>query len=148
MMKDSDLTRIVELAIEDALAAKRVVAKSWLTQAIVTQEIADTDSDFATACAYHAIADVVRHVIQRAKYQTEIAEPQLVLPGYERLQSRYAVIRKNDDTDENEVCLVPTDLLTVKELRAKARELRSFAQGALEHAREIDALADAREAAA
>lgn len=142
MMKDSDLTRIVELAIEDALAAKRVVAKSWLTQAIVTHEIAETDSAFSVACAYHAIADIVNDVIRRAKTQMEESDRQLVLPGHKCLQSRYAVVR------DGEPCLVPTELMTVKEIRGKARELRAHAQGALEHARELDTLADAREAAA
>jgi len=142
-MNESQLTAIVETEVEAALAAGTPVSKYTVRNQIVMANCETTDSDFALACAHHAIGDIVGRIVRKVKQsEDEEPDPQLVLPGYKRLQQRYAVER------DGEPCLVRLEMMTRPEVRAKALTLRGFAQGALEHADELDAWADAMQSAA
>jgi hypothetical protein len=57
-----------------------------------------------------------------------------------RIQAAYSIMR------DGVPCIVPTRLMTVAELRAKARADRAMALGLCGHADELEQLADACEA--
>jgi hypothetical protein len=141
-MNQKELTGLVEDAVDLAIGAGEIVSKTWLTQRIVSEQIALSDSDFARVCAYHAVSDIVGSIIRKTKRDEESEDDgQLVLDGFERLQRCYAI-------DRDGPCIVPIEQMTLIELRAKAAELRSLATGALAHARELEAYIDQRTAQA
>ena len=97
-------------------------------------------TDFFTVAAHYAIDDLVSRRIRVVGQSEREETSQLVLPGYERLQSAYLVSRK-------EPTIVPIHLMSVAEGRAKAAELRAMAKGLEAHAVELDLYFDKREQA-
>ncbi len=71
-------------------------------------------------------------VVRRYKPTAEVPEPQIILPGFERLQKAYSVERNDEPT------IVPTAQLTDSEIRVKAVELRAMAAGCYQHADELE----------
>jgi hypothetical protein len=142
-MNDAQLTALVQSEVDAALDAGIPVHKNTVRSQIVGRHCEHSDSDFALACAHHAIGDIVGRLIRNAKKaEAEGPDPQLVLPGYKHLQQRYAIDR------DGESYLVRLEDMTVEEGRSKAAALRVFAQGALAHADELDAYFDNIEATA
>jgi hypothetical protein len=142
-MNERDLRVIVHDAIGDALATDGEFSKRTLTQRLVLTHLDADDSDCARAAAWYAFGSLIRQGMKQFDKEAPESEPsQLVLDGFDLVQRAYLVER------DGESRLVRTDLMTLAEGRAKAASLRSFAQGALKHADELDAYFDAREAAA
>jgi hypothetical protein len=77
------------------------------------------------------VRDTVREVLRRYKAAPEAPDPQIVLPGFERLQTGYLTERDGDQA------IVPLSMMTTVELEAKAAELETMGMGCFQHAREI-----------
>ncbi len=135
-MIDAELTHIVERALAEALSLHELVRKPWLVQQIARTNLQPSDSDFAKACAYHTIADVLGRVMRKSKDHTTVnpLAEQLTLPGYRRVQTHYAVDRGD------EACFVAVHRMTARERREKVAALRSQGHGVLQHADELEAL--------
>jgi hypothetical protein len=132
-MKASDLIKEITAVIEARLAAGDAAAATWVTQEVVAQhsQPEHTDSAWFELCAYEAVRAAVRTVLRRFQPPAEVADEQIVLPGFERLQKAYLVER------ESEQQIVRIDQLTSDELDAKADELERIGEGCYQHAKEL-----------
>ena len=139
MMKDREFNALVRLAYEQAVedGAGGIVNRSWLTQQIMSQHSPPQgpDADFYLCGTHRAVrAEVEKHI------RTRVDDNEPTLPGFDWVQQRYAIMR------DDELCDVPTPLMSVTEIRVKAKELRRMGLGMLRHADELERYADMREA--
>ena len=146
-MRQADLIAEVEtLIVDECLGKQRPVLKAWLRQEVIGRHarIEGEDADFAVLCVAEHVEDTVEQVARRyrPKPEKDKPDPQLTFAGYDYIQKVYMIERDGDST------LVPTELATSDELRAKAKELRQMGAGCYAHADELDRLADERESAA
>lgn len=144
MFSETDLFKEVTGQIETCLSEGRSVHASWLTHAVVGAhpKVEGNDKDFYTLCAYGYVRDAVRHALRRYKPDAEeTPDPNIVLPGFERLQKGYLVER------EKESVLVPTYQLSDGEIEAKATEYERMAEGCRLHAAELRRYKNKRAAA-
>lgn len=135
-MNDSELTMVVREHLDGEIASgNKEISKAWLVHAIVSVRPAKGDhSDFHMACAYHAVSEIVGRVIRQfgnSQKEEDESRRQLVLAGYERVQTHYSV-------DRDGPCVVAIELCTRDELMKKASELRSMATGLTKHADELE----------
>lgn len=142
IMKPTDLNQLVRDEIDSALTARKVVGSSWVVHEVVQRRAVPSgaDADFWMACAYVAVRTIVdKQIRDRAKGEKEESPAQISFPGYNRLQTEYTITRNGES------CIVPTEQLTVKELRSKASEHRAMSEGHLAHADELEEYAETRE---
>jgi len=118
--------------ISEKLARGEVVVVNWLTHEIMARKagIEGDDADFYRACAYPYVRNIVKNCIGKYSPKT-IHDNQLTLDGFGYLQIAYTV-RRND-----EVVLVPVDMLTDEEIADRVFEYEQMAQGCRAHAREL-----------
>ncbi len=142
-MTNAELEREVEGLVEERTARGEATAPSWVVQAIMLahEGLHGTDKDFYLLCGYEHVRDVVRAVVRRRKLDDDGPDPQLVLPGFKRLQREYIVVR------DGEQIIVPLSDMTREEGDQKISELRGMAEGCLNHADELDRWLDARNVA-
>ena len=134
MFSEKELTAEVAELVRRGLLEGRTVQTSWLANAVISRHelIEGDDKDFYVLCAWSHVRVIVRQVLRRYKAEPEAkTDPQIVMPGFERLQRGYLVDR------EKESVLVPTDQLTDAELNAKANEYGRMAEGCRLHALEL-----------
>lgn len=129
------LTEEVQRVFDEFVTTGRSIHVDWLANSILShhQDIHGSDKDFYTLCAYAHVKTTIRAVVRKSKpSESGIAHiPQLVLPGFERLQTHYHVDR------DNEICLIRIDELSDEEIEAKAREYEAMAEGCRLHALEL-----------
>ncbi len=132
MMSKTDLEAEVVKVVDGYINERREVRTSWVTHEIVSghKRIQGADSDWYEVTAYGFITALVRKAIQKHK-ASDTTDEQLLLPGYDRLQSAYLTQR------DGESSLVPIELLTDEELRAKEDELIGMSAGCIKHAEEL-----------
>jgi len=133
MYESKNLNEEVE-RIHGELSTNAVVPKSWLAQAVVLrhQNVSGGDADFAIWAMGQAINRAIEAFFRRIKASEEAADdPQMILPGYERLQRRYLVTRGG------EVASVPVQLVTDEEFRLKISEMNNMQEGLEKHKLEI-----------
>lgn len=138
-MKQSDLEREIRDVVETTLAHGDLPRANWLTHEIVASHHPDGAEfpDFDRLCAYGHVRATLRNVIRRYKtVPDEEVDPQIVLPGFERLQRAYLVEREI----EGEVTQIPVplDQMNGEEILAKVSELRRMAAGCEKHALELE----------
>lgn len=129
--------------IQDRIDAGIILRAEWVTAEILgaKEEPECADADFYLICARNHIAEIVKKCI--GKYSPKpTTDAQLVLKGFEHMQSGYLVER------EGVRVLVPTDLLSDAELLARAEEYDAMAVGCRAHAREIRDFVERRQVAA
>ena len=132
-MNDTELTQLVQNALGRAMEeGTPEIRKPWLVHSIIKEQalLAPGPSDFYVLCAYRAIAAAVAKAIRDFRKSESAEEPQLALPGFERLQTHYQIQRDGP-------CIVAIGEMTDRELTTKAGELRRMAEGALQHADEL-----------
>lgn len=136
MYSMQDLEREIDERIDTLKTAGRAtIAASWLAQSIIEghAQIEGADTDFYRCCAYRAVREAVRRAVNRYAPAASVeADPQIVLPGFERLQAYYLTARRGDQT------MVHVDAMTDAELEAKSVELRAMGAGCFQHAQELD----------
>lgn len=118
--------------IQDRMDAGIILRAEWVTAEILGQkeEPDCEDADFYLICARNHVAEIVKKCI--GKYRPKaVTDTQIILPGFEHMQSGYLVER------EGVRVLVPTDMLTDAELLARAEEYDAMALGCRAHAKEI-----------
>jgi hypothetical protein len=134
MMSQGDLDREVESVIKAAINKGDVLPVTWLTQAIVAthKDISGADADWYAVCGYGHVRAMVRAAVRRFKPDAESeVDRNLILPGFERVQTAYVVER---DGEQN---FVPTGQLTNDEIETKAVELEQMGAGCFLHAKEL-----------
>jgi hypothetical protein len=138
MYSSRQLTAEVQDSIADLITAdaKIVSAKALARDILAKHEsIAGEDVEFYAFCSLEYLEDCVRLAFNRYKLKPESEarpDPQMLLPGFERLQRYYSIERDGDHR------LVPIDELTPEEQSAKVAELRAMGRGCFEHADELE----------
>ena len=101
------------------------------------------DAQFWRCAGREYIRNEIRKRLNRFTAKPELqADPQLVLPGHNRLQQWYLL-----DQDDGESVAVRVDLMTDAQVLQKARELEAMGQGCFDHARELRVYLEQRRAA-
>lgn len=135
-MKQGELMEEVEGVIETRLTNNEPASMTQIVHQVVRQHqgIVGPDSEFYLLCAYEHVQRTVREVLRSRKSGETEAEPEQadLFPGYKRLQRAYTIERGDEQV------VVRLEQMTQGEIRSKARELRSMAMGALDHARELE----------
>lgn len=143
MYSQSELIEEIK-AVIDALEDHQPAVASWIVQGIVSAhgDIQGTDKDFYVLCAFGHVRTAVREVFRRYRVAPdEEPDPQLIMPGFERLQKRYLVERDGDQI------AVPIEQLTDQEIDEKIAELERMAAGCKCHAEELRRYKGSRRAA-
>lgn len=142
MMKQGELMQEVSGVIEARLTNNEPAAMTWIVHEVVRrhQGIVGPDSDFYVLCAYEHVHRTVREVLRSRRSDEERPEPAHadLFPGFKRLQRSYTIPRGDEQV------VVRLEQMTPEEIRAKARELRSMATGAMAHAQELEDYMSAR----
>jgi hypothetical protein len=143
-MKQQDLINEVDAVVRERTANGESAAMSWIVHAVVGAHpnIAGSDSEWYSLCAYEHIRDTVREVLRGRKADEGSPEPSQadLFPGLARVQLSYTINRDGEQT------VVPLEKMTDAEIIAKENELMAMATGALAHARELKAYREARTA--
>src|SRR5712675_213706 len=131
-MRSTELRRLVKATIDRVLATGQPVTKSWAVQAVL-RHIERPKGDTAwywLECESLAIDALVGADIRQRRDLEGEADPgdeQIIMPGYERLQKFYSVMRAGEQT------LVPIDQLFSFEVEAKKDEFRRNIAGLSTH---------------
>lgn len=133
-MKQADLVAEVQRLVERRIDEGLPTEKAWLTHAILSKHtrVKGKDADWYRLCGYEHVGDTVRAVVRRYTPSEEPPDRQIVLPGFERLQSAYLIER------DGKQMVVPIAQLTTAEASAKVVELRAMASGCDQHADELE----------
>ena len=127
-----DLQNIVSRVINNKIDRGEAVVMSWAVNDVLGQfpDVSGGDVDFYLCTARNHVLKIVKASVK--KYEpTGESSRQIVLDGFEHLQSAYPVDR------HGERVLVPVDALSIEELEARALELEVMAAGCINHAKEI-----------
>lgn len=145
MYSYSDLASEIQDAITVHLNGTPVVPADWIVNLIVQKHAKKARSipEYFRYCAMAHTRDEVRKAVNRAK-QTDLEsqDAQLVFPGYEKLQVRYAIVRDGNS------CFVRLEAMTFEEITAKAAECDRMGRGCFKHRDELMDFAQKRFSAA
>ncbi len=132
-MKIGDIQKEVSAIVEAKIDAREVVRSTWLIHEVIGRHQLPecNESAWFFCCAREALAKVVRDVVQSYKPSKDDPDPQMVFPGFERLQRGYLVTR---DGEQAVVCTLD---LTDVEIDAKAADLQRMGIGCFRHRDEL-----------
>jgi hypothetical protein len=134
-MKTDALQRKIRAIIEKALEDDQDVVAAWVAHQVIREHprITGKDKDFWLAVGSREIRGAVQRAVSsyKVKPSMDVADAQLLMPGFRHLQKAYLIAR------EDEQKVVRTDRMTDQELVEKAGELQVMAAGCVEHASEI-----------
>lgn len=128
-----DIQSLIAQMVSAKIDAGEVVNMHWAATEILNtySGIEGPDSDFYRITARHYVADQVKRSIKRFEPNTEKADSQLVLDGFEHLQKAYPVEHNGERQ------LVPVDMIPDDILIQRAEEYERMAEGVIAHASEI-----------
>jgi hypothetical protein len=140
---DMDRRRLedkIAAKINIRLATNRPSSEPWIVHELVTELMNDLQSDELRIVLYEGYRQIVGDVIRNLdrKNGGRKIDPALVLPGFERLQIAYSVVREGKGT------IVPIHEMTQEEAYAKRAELAAMRNGLDTHIREWDRYIEAR----
>lgn len=118
------------------------VPKGWLVRSVMARhsDVQGEDADFALVGAEVWVTKAVEALFRSIKAsEIDLDLEQLVMEGYDHIRQRYLV------KESGEQVAISVAEMNSGQLREKAAQLRRFADGAVEHADELDRLADLRE---
>lgn len=132
-----DLTAEINAMVLDNLNAEIAVHPNFVTTQILEKrkDIKGKDTDFYQCVAYAQVRHEVGNCIRRLKITPEsavIPDPQLILPGFVRLQKAYLV-----DNDGIQMA-IPITKMSRKQRFEKINELRVMGDGCYQHADELE----------
>lgn len=133
-MNIEDIKTIAHELISAKLNAHQEVAMEWAVHEIIMKQgsITGDGVEFYRLCAREHCYRIVKSVVDKYKGdETTEDKQQILLPGFDYLQVAYTVHR-ND-----EIILVPIELLTDEEIDARALEFEKQAEGLNAHAEEL-----------
>lgn len=139
MYAESDLEKEVRKIVEGG--GYDQLPKAEIVDTILKRKAdpAVGDADFYALCAREHTEVAVRRVLQRYRNTSPgSVDPQLVLPGFGRLQRFYLIQRKDEPV------IVPVEHLSDAELEGKAQEYVAMGEGCYDHARELRRYSQAR----
>lgn len=131
-MNETSVTQEIHKLIDDKIASGVIVHADWVAAGIleIKSNIDGDDVPFYRVCAYRDIVRICKSVIGKFEV-TDSTPAQLILPGFKHLCKAYPMER------DGMVVLVPVNMCTEAELRARACQLEEMAKGCRAHAREI-----------
>jgi hypothetical protein len=138
-MQLAELKAQINETIEDQLRANGAVQLAWIVNKLVQEcDFAEEEHEeqsmrlLAAREGFRNIVGVVNR--ERRGQETDPEAPeQFVLPGFDRLQRAYSIVRRKEEW------IVGIDKMSLAELLAKRSQLVKMRQGIGEHIREIDA---------
>lgn len=131
MFSEKDLIAEVEAVVSSAQCA---IETDWIANLVMSnhRDVSGEDAEFYVLCGWAHVKTAVRAVVRSFKPEPEdVPDAQIVLPGFERLQTKYHCERNGKSW------LVPIDELTDEEIDAKAHEYETMAEGCRLHAAEL-----------
>ena len=134
MYNHADLMREITENIDNLIDQKEIVNPDWVTQSFMAAhaDLHGTDSECAIFNMRANVRSEVRRHLNKFKLGPEgDTDPQLLLPGFTRMQRVYLVNREGQQVG------VPVEHLTREEIQAKCAELLAMSDGCLEHVREL-----------
>lgn len=134
MYKLADLTREIEEIVAPLVAGGSRLNRDWIVQQVMAahEDIDGEDSDFHRCVSRAKVQDHVRQHINRYQPKAEVApDRQLILQGFERLQTHYAF---EDGTIQ---VAIPIHEMTDAQIEAKEVELMAMGAGCYQHADEL-----------
>jgi hypothetical protein len=135
-----NLTAEIHALIDQQIIDGKAAEVDSITAAVTKRhkEIRGSDKDFWLNLAYPTLRDTVRGCIGKYRETPKAStEPQLMLPGWKKLQRAYFMTRKDRFGDMIDR-VVPIDQCTDDELLVRAGEYRTNAAGLVEHAQELE----------
>lgn len=121
------LTGEVEQLFNESVASGRSIHVDWLANAVIAQHqsVEGDDKDFYVLCAWAHVKTAIRNIVRKSKpTDTGLSDiPQLILPGFDRLQTHYHIER------DGEICVIRIDELTDEEIEYKITEYEAMAEG-------------------
>lgn len=119
--------------VEQMIASGQSVEATWLVHAVVStwEPPGGRDADKWTIAGYQAVRTIVRQVVQKWRPSNDETDPQVVLPGYEKLHSAYLIPRGGKQQ------VVRVDMLTVEEALSIVSELMRCKTGIDLHINEL-----------
>jgi hypothetical protein len=128
----AELRQLIKATIDRILAAGQPVTKSWSIQA-VRRHIVRPDGEQSwywlecESIAIDALVGAYIRELRNVEIESEPSDAQMIIPGYERLQRFYSVVRAGEQT------LVPIDQLLSFEVEQKKAEFRRNIAGLSTH---------------
>lgn len=144
MRSKTDVTSEIRGIVSDRINSGVIVRVEWLTTEILAlkHRITGDDADFYIACGVDFIKDTVKRVVGDYRPKASaVTDAQIVMDGFDHMQRAYTVTR------DDEIVLVPVNLLSDDEIETRALELEGMARGCIAHARELRAFKAERAAA-
>jgi hypothetical protein len=131
MMREELLSEVAAI-VEKTIEGGKPVRAAWVAKTIVDDHGTE-DIEWLQRCSLELVRNAVRKVLRRYHPDEEgETDPQLTLPGYQRVQKAYLVRRRGQQV------VVPIEKLSAAEIRLKITELRRMADGCLEHGEELE----------
>ncbi len=133
MYSFAELQREISKVIDQKRALKEKLHPSWITTAIMEShsDITGVDADFHKCCSRVSIRKEVTQQVNRIDADPANPSQQLILDGFDHLQSYYVVER------DGELVGVPVDEVSNAELLRKADEYDAMGRACMKHADEI-----------
>lgn len=128
-----EIREITDSMMRDGIS----VNPDWATKQIIDQhnKISGDDADFYLCTSRETVRDQVRKQLNRFKLSLDkalITDPQIVLPGFERLQRAYLI-----DIGDQQIA-VPIEKMSYQQRQNKVAELRAMGAGCYQHANELE----------
>jgi hypothetical protein len=131
-MSEQSIYREVREFIAAQIQDGKVILVGELALQILISKpsIEGQDKEFYQIAAMAYVKTVVKRCVGKFD-AAPVSDPQLVLDGFEHLQVAYSVER------DGQICLVPVDQLTPREIEARAAEYEQMAASCRKHAKEL-----------
>jgi hypothetical protein len=137
-MQLAELRAKINRMIEEQLKANGAVRLAWIVNALVQEsDFPDEEHEeqsMRLLAAREGFRNIVGVVNRERKGEEAAAEAddQMILPGFDRLQQAYSIVRRKEEW------IVGIDKMSLAELLAKRSQLVRMMKGIGEHVREID----------
>jgi len=131
----AEISNAINLRVE---RGEIVNLRDFTHQFVAQKSISGEDADFFRICTFAKVQEVAGSCIKKFNTKQAKSSIDILLPGFERLQLAYPVMRGGNQM------LVPIELMSMQELSQRAEEYEGMAKGCLDHASEIRAYIYAR----
>lgn len=138
MSYNETLRAEVYAVIERKMRSHEAIRANWVAHSIINSHsgglIEGDHKDFWNHCGYHTVRDLVRRCINQkleGSVDESAQDKQLVMEGFDHLQTYYMVERDGEQTG------VPVEHLTEEEVLIKAAHYRSMGAACYAHADEL-----------
>jgi hypothetical protein len=137
-MQLAELKSKINETINEQLKANGSVQLAWIVNRLVLEcdfpEEEHDEQSMRMLAAREGFRNIVGVVNRERKGEEAAADAdeQMILPGFDRLQQAYSIVRRKEEW------IVGIDKMSLSELLAKRSQLVKMMKGIGEHVREID----------